>query len=121
MLVPASMLPLLPAAERPQPNALRPRRNVDARLATSAELKAKKAKLFLAESIEEVRALGFKHLFLVPASEAEYGEHDLWLEAADRDRAVHVLFIHEPFTKPAKAQRNKLRDTALMITTVGRA
>ena len=94
MLFPADMIPLLPTAVQPKPNAFRPRGSLHSRLATPSEVKARKPQLFKASSIEELAELGFKHILTVPESEAMYGEHDLWLEAADGSRAVHVLFVH---------------------------
>ena len=58
-LVPAGMLYVLPKERRPQPNALCPKGSVPARLASPAERRAGKAKLFLASSVDDLVAMGF--------------------------------------------------------------
>ena len=117
-LVPAGMLYLLPKGKHPQPSALRPKRSVQARLASPAERRAGKAKLFLASSVDDLVAMGFNCIYRAPSADADAGMHDVCVESFDGSCASRVLVQHDAFSKATKAERNRVRETCVMLSTV---
>ena len=112
------VLALLPKAKWPKPNALKPRGTVVARLATPTECRAKKANLYMASSVEDLSSMGFEHVLLAPVDDNVAGEHDINLQKEDGNGTSHVLWQHPPWSKGAKVERGKVREAAIMITTV---
>ena len=108
----------LPADQQPKPNALKPNGAVAARLATAAELKASKARLFVAADVAGLYSLGFVHVFRAPQDEAEATTITLQLRVASEDACSRLVWIHTALGKPALKARRRVRQACKMLTEV---
>lgn len=113
---PVEQLPLLPKEERPQPNAIRGS-DGRARLATPHECSSGKANLFVATSVEELRALGFSRVCPAPHDESVATAYSFDLDVAD-EAPRPICFVHPALSKTERIVRRATRRATSMIVEV---